>query len=50
MPEIKHAPAKSRRMMFMLLALALLAIAAGIADAAKPSIQLNSSASFPVDI
>jgi len=49
MSEIKHAR-KSRRMLLIILGLALLALAAGAADAARQSIQLNSAASFPVDI
>jgi len=41
---------KTNRVLRILLAIGFLALAAGAANAAIQSIQLNSSASFPVDI
>jgi len=49
MSEIQHDK-KNNRMLFIIIGLALLALAAGAANASKQSIQLNSAASFPVDI
>jgi len=45
-----HPRINNKRIILILLGIGLLALAAEAADAAMQAIQLNSSASFPVDI
>jgi len=50
MKRSKQFNSRSTRMIMIILGIGLLALAAGAANAAMQSIQLNSAASFPVDI